>query len=302
MRDDALAPVIAIMLLLAVIVTFYSIWNALVIPSMKQSSEVEHLQNVESAFEHFSSDIEKTVSMKQDHIVFSEPVQMGGGDVVVDPLQSSGSLYVMDEQDPIYNLTLTYDNGNQTTTVNGTLVTISYEPLNNYWQDQGYRWQHGYINVTKYQQARKTPLDYYNMEDIENEFEESGPLQAFADSFGTARSYESCSGLEFSAVTLIASRNHSFVSGNGFGTLKLNSFTKILHYSGVSSIEIGSDLEPFSKETARNLNLSLSKITEICNFIQFVPAQSSQYRQYYAINQSSVAVTLNTVTIDVSAY
>ena len=68
MRDDALAPVIAVMLILAAIVTFLSIWNAVYVPAMKQSGEVGHLQNVESAFQHFSADIDYAVSSHQDHI------------------------------------------------------------------------------------------------------------------------------------------------------------------------------------------------------------------------------------------
>ena len=74
MKDDALAPVIAVMLILAAIVTFLSIYNAIYIPSMKESSEVEHLQNVESAFQHFSSDIDYAASSHQNHLTFSEPV------------------------------------------------------------------------------------------------------------------------------------------------------------------------------------------------------------------------------------
>ena len=149
MKDDALAPVIAVMLILAAIVTFFSIYNTIYIPSMKESSEVEHLQNVESAFQHFTSDIDYAASSHQDHLTFSEPVQLGGGDITFNLLKSSGTLNVQDETNPIYTLSLTDRMGTPVAFVNGTMVNFSYEPTSNFWQDQGYQWQHGYINVTK---------------------------------------------------------------------------------------------------------------------------------------------------------
>ena len=127
MRDDALAPVIAVMLILAAIVTFLSIWNAVYVPAMKQSGEVGHLQNVESAFQHFSADIDYAVSSHQDHISFSEPVQLGGGDIMVNLLKSSGTLSVQDENIPIYTLNLTDGTGTPVALVNGTMVNFSYE-------------------------------------------------------------------------------------------------------------------------------------------------------------------------------
>ncbi len=150
MKDDAVAPVIAVMLILAAIVTFLSVWNAVYVPSMKQSAEVGHLQNVESAFLHFSSDIERAASTRQDDLTLSEPVQLGGGDFFFNTLRSSGSLSVQNEQKPIYYLTLYDGTGTVVGELDGTLVNISYEPQGNFWQEQGYRWQYGYLNVTKY--------------------------------------------------------------------------------------------------------------------------------------------------------
>ncbi|GAB6286647.1 MAG: hypothetical protein STSR0009_28490 [Methanoregula sp.] len=138
MNDDAVAPVIAVMLILAALVTFLTVWNAVYVPSMKQSSEVEHLRNVESAFLHLASDIERVISARQDHMTLSEPVQMGGGDFVFDTLRSGGSLSVHNEKKPVYNITLTSETGATRGRVNGTLVTISYDPVGNFWQDQGY--------------------------------------------------------------------------------------------------------------------------------------------------------------------
>jgi len=51
--DEAVAPVIAAMLVLAVLY-FFAVWNATAIPSMKAQSEVTHLQEVESGILRFS--------------------------------------------------------------------------------------------------------------------------------------------------------------------------------------------------------------------------------------------------------
>jgi hypothetical protein len=187
MKDDAIAPVIAVMLILAAIVTFYSIWNAIYVPSMKESAEVDHLHNVETAFVHFSSDLYFASSSHQDHISFSEPVQLGGGDTLVNQIKSSGALSVQNENAPAYNLTFTDSDGG-TTIVNGTLVNFSYQPVSNFWQDQGYTWQYGYLNVTKNGGTLSTPLNYYTMADVENDTNTSGtPLNEFASSLGSAK-------------------------------------------------------------------------------------------------------------------
>src|SRR5208337_587570 len=260
MKDDAIAPVIAVMLILAAIATFLSIWNAIYVPSMKESGEVGHLQNVESAFQHFSADIDYAVSSHQDHLSFSEPVQLGGGDFMLNLLKSSGTLNVQDEPNPIYTLNLTDGTGTPVALVNGTMVNFSYEPTNNFWQDQGYRWQYGYINVTKYG-ILSTPLGYYTITDVENNFNTSGsPLMTFAESFGSVNyivnqsSEGNCSSLDLWAVTLSTTPGHSFVSSNGFGTFRLTSAVNTTTYYDVSNITVGSDDEPFGNRTLDSWN------------------------------------------------
>ena len=316
-RDDAVAPVVAVMLILAVIVTFLSIWNAVVIPSMKQSSEIEHLRNVESAFQHFSSDIEKAVSLRQDGIVFSEPVPLGGGEVMFDSLRSSGSLHVMNGSGTLYNLTI-YDKttGNPLKSVNGTLVNITYEPLNNYWQDQGYTWQYGYINVTKSGGRQTTPLSYGNMTDVSREMDEQGgSLRRFAGTFGTAiytanlsAVAGNCSSIDLYAINISASPHHRFVSSNGFGTLKLISRENSTVYpQEVSEISFGSGRDPFGfgDRTLWNWNTTFSTIAEVCdNNVRFDEIKSRDDLIYYSVNQdvSPVRVSYNIITIEVGAY
>lgn len=332
MRDDALAPVVALMLILALIVTFLSVWNAVVIPSMKQSAEVEHLRSVESAFQQFSSDIEKAVSLRQDHLVFSGPVQLGGGEVMFDSVRSGGSLSVRNEPVPVYNLTLYDEAGGPVGRMNGTIVTIAYEPVSNFWQDQGYRWLYGYINVTKYG-SRETPLGFYNMTDVDRETGNinNRSLALFAQSFG-AVDYSLnqtlfqdvtptpeniltfsprpgyCSGLDLIAVNITTSPDHPFVSSNGYGTLSLTSTVNRTQYYRVAAISFGTagGAGAFRDAIFSSWNASWSELnTTYCyNNVIFDASSSVSGFSRYRLDRSKspVNVTFSTVEIRIGAY
>lgn len=314
MNDDAVAPVVAVMLILATIVTFLSVWNAVVIPSMKQSSEIEHIRNVESAFQHFSSDIEKTVSMQQDHVVFSEPLQLGGGDVMFDSVRSSGSLSVSTGTEPAYNLTLYDKTSSVLIRINGTLAAVSYEPEGNFWQDQGYRWQYGFINVTK-SGKRATPLNYYNMTDVTTDLErEMGSLRTLAGSFSTV-TYTmntsalpgNCSEIGLVVTNISSSPHHRFVSSNGFGSLKLVSAVNTTSYENtVYAISLGAAGDPFGNAIFRSWNSSLGSISGMCpGNIRYEPfPTSSDDITLYTVrpDASPVIVNLKMITIELGVY
>lgn len=328
MRDDAVAPVIAVMLILAAAVTFLVIFNGMVIPSLKESSETEHLHHVESAFQHFSSAIAQAVMARQGRMILSEPVQLGGGDVVLNTLRSGGSLAVMDEQEPVCYLTFYDGSGTEISGMNSTLVNISYNPAGNFWQEQGYRWQYGYLNVTKYGK-RETPLSYFHMTDVNNDFSGAGSLAAFAGSFGSLgytvnQTYfqnatpnpdnrltfsprpGNCSGIVLWAVNLSASPDRSFVSGNGFGKLDLKTRVTPMQYSGVYAVTFASEGKSFGNATFRKWNESFTTMTEDCeNNIRYHPEHSGDDFSLYTIEhqqENPVNVTLNVVSVEVGAY
>ena len=323
MRTDAVAPVIAVMLILAIAVTFYSAWNALVIPSMKQTAEVEHLRNVESAFRHFSSDITYAASSHQNHLSFSEPVELGGGDVILDTVRSAGGLSVGEDSLSVYNLILyniSPDNQNEIekARVDGTIINIAYEPVGNFWQDQGYRYQEGYINVTKYNRALQTPLGYYNMTDVTNDMSDPrGTIATFAQSFGEV-SYRNttpdyCSNLTLLAVNITVSPDHRFVSSNGFGMLKLvSNVTKITLNNDIQIVSIGSGQDNqdfFGRAAFNSWKNGLDEAASVCkDNIYLDPSYSpDENPSRYLLkpkepDQSSPTVTIENVAIEVSAY
>lgn len=323
MTDDAVAPIIGVMLILAVIVTFLTVINAVYVPSMKQSAEVSHLKDVESAFQHFSSDIQRAVAAGEDSMILSEPVQMGGGDFFLNTLKSGGSLSVTDGTVSPYTLALYNGDPNPVLFMKGTLVSVSYNSVGNFWQEQGYRWQYGYLNVTKYR-TRQSPLSYYNMTDVNNEFTGAGSLASFAGSFGnvqytlnqtlfpdmdvngTVTSYspraDNCSSVVLRAVNLTASPDHSSASGNGFAKLELKSSVMPVPCPGVSLIVLGSDGGPFGNAALERWNTSFTQLDGQCENIRYV--ESPEYYRTYSIDQmlSPVNFTLVVTNIEISAY
>lgn len=146
MKDEAVSPVVAFMLLLMIAVSFISLLNAYYIPSLKQQAEIEHLGQVQRSFQIISSDIDRLLSFRQDGII-KERVDLGGGDVMFSPLRSSGTLQIADDG-WISRLTVTNNSG-YISVFNCTQVSLSYHPLGNFWINQGYEWGSGLVNVTK---------------------------------------------------------------------------------------------------------------------------------------------------------
>ncbi|WP_321504537.1 hypothetical protein [uncultured Methanoregula sp.] len=310
MKDDAIAPVIAVMLILAVVVTVILVWNAVYIPSQKQASEIEHLRMVESAFLHFSSDIGDAVSARQDNLQRSEPVQLGGGDCLSSTLRSGGSLLVMDEPGPVYSLTLYDESLNPVNHVNGTLVNLSYEPVGNFWQDQGYRWQHGFINVTKHQ-TLQSPLDYSTMAEVNQEFNGTASLGTFARSFGSAdytinqsATGGNCSRIVLNAVRLSTSPGHPFVSGNGFGSLKLTSAVNTTRYDRIAAVSVRSDRSLFGNASLESWNSSFGAGAFTCSgTINYVPQPDESRRDYVIGNgKEPLDLILNDARIEIGVY
>ncbi|MFA4861873.1 hypothetical protein [Methanoregula sp.] len=231
MRDEAVAPVVAAMLILAVIVTAFSAWNAIVIPSMKEQAEMVHLQGVEESFARFSSDVDAAASMKRD-MKLSVHMPLGGGDTVVNSLKSGGTLRALTEDDGYMEVGITYAGGT-TETALFRLANYSYRPVGNFWQDQGYDWSYGYINVTK--GSITTPLEYADMNSIP--FDLAGSLIGFEPVHSGADPAR-CSGMVVMAVNVTADPGHSSASGNGIGTLALNSSMQSRQFAKVTNIRI----------------------------------------------------------------
>ena len=218
MDERAVAPVVAAMLLLAALVMFLSVYNAVVVPSFKEQAEVEHLYAVEESFLAFGSDMTTAAALKQD-LHLSKRIPLGGGDTIFDPVRSGGSLRVSEDPGgPLASVTV------GGTTYYCNLTNFSYTPISNFWRDQGYIWQYGYTNVTG-AGGLQTPLDYADMDKVREVAKGSGFAGSLIEIEHDGR-YDNgnynCTGIRISLVTFKPNEKHYFASGNGIGTLSLS--------------------------------------------------------------------------------
>ncbi|WP_319579862.1 hypothetical protein [uncultured Methanospirillum sp.] len=151
MRDDAVSPIVAFMLLLMVIVSFISILNAYYIPSLKQQAEVQHLHLVEESFSKITPDMLQILTFRKN-LSMKESFPLGGGDVIFSPLKSSGYLEVNTtlQSEPLSNISVQV-NGNPIENITSVInqTKIVFRPVGNFWISQGYVWNDGVLNVTK---------------------------------------------------------------------------------------------------------------------------------------------------------
>jgi len=226
MNEDAVAPVIAAMLILAVGVTFFAAWNAYYVPSMKAQSEITHLKEVESGFLRFSSDLETAASLKKS-MRLSEQIPLGGGEFTFDPVKSGGTIRIRNETEGYMRITLV--NGTTPLTTGNLLrfSNYSYQPVNNFWQDQGYTWSYGNVNVTKGTLA--TPLQYARMDDVS--YGVTGTL--FDLDIDTT-----CSRMNVYTVNITPVAGHTLASGNGNGLFVLNSSVVSQSFPNATSMNV----------------------------------------------------------------
>jgi hypothetical protein len=222
------------LLILAVIVTVMSVYFNTYVPSLKEEAEIDHLSDVEKEFLSFSSDLENAVWQKSEGRL-SRSFELGGGDVFLSSIKSGGVLEV-EEDFRLFNITNTTG-----TNYTSSLVEFSYEPVSNFWQDQGYSWQYGYVNLTTgYGENETTPLQYTNMnETIQAVENDSGIFSSLFDmeymynlnfEKDTGGKYTGNTSLNCTKITLIITNfekgDKDYVSGNGVAMLTLETEIK----------------------------------------------------------------------------
>jgi hypothetical protein len=220
MNDNALAPVIAVMLLLAIGVTVFAVYTSTYLPGLKQQAEVEHMKEVESGFTKFSSDMDNVIARGIPNLTFSEQIPLGGGDILVNSMKSGGTIRIQNES-PVGNIYIIH-NGVTSPPIPVNLINFSYQPESNYWINQSYSWQQGYVNVTK--GKRETPLQYYSISDpaiVEKINNFAGGLVIQTDSIGTNRTLQ--------IIQIVAGR-YNRTSSNGNANLMLTTRNKTGDY------------------------------------------------------------------------
>lgn len=317
MKDEAVAPVVAVMLILAVVVTFLAVYNAVIVPSMKAEAEVTHIQDVEESFLHFATDIESAVALKRT-LQLSEVFSLGGGQTLVNEVRSGGTLSVSPENKEIFSVVC---NGSS---YECRLVNVSYDPVASFWQDQGYAWQYDYLNVTQGQV--ETPLLYTDMKEVAEHVRTSGffgtlveinaedgffPINRDnADGNGTyTESIEKrCTDVTLSVVNL-STGGKTATSGNGPAMLILNVSTGdpvIIDAPDSLSINvntqfIGSDAAlPCGEPVWENCNRSFTELSKQYPNIDYNPGTGGNMTVFFDNSKTPVEVRIQRVNITVS--
>jgi len=232
MSEDAVAPVVAAMLILAVGVTFFAAWNAYYVPSMKAQSEITHLKDVETGFLRFSSDIE-TAASANGNMKLSEPIPLGGGEFTFDPVKSGGELKIWNASPQGY-MQLSWTNDTGSGGQNVSLVKFTYKPVNNFWQDQGYGWAYGNVYVLNTERNLSTPLESDTVDNLR--YGLAGTLVDL-DPDPRPDAYN-CSTITVHMINITPESGHSQMSGNGNGMLVLESHVSTEYVPNATTMDL----------------------------------------------------------------
>ena len=158
-KDDAVSPVIALMLILAILATCLAVYTTTYVPGLKQQDEITHSGEVKLAFERFASDIDNLIALGKP-AVYTEVLELCGGDVPLSPTKSSGTIEI--------NTTVigNYTVDSETKDLKG--IEVSYTPSFTAWEKQGYLYKNGVVWIVKYEKKTPAQLTLYEVKDGED--------------------------------------------------------------------------------------------------------------------------------------
>ena len=138
--DDAISPVVSMLLMLTVLVIAVSLASATYLPDLKENAEIIHSSEVKDAFLSFSADVNHQYTsgyVSASSNVFS----LGGGDIILSPSKSSGTVKV--ETVSLGTVII----GTETFQIN--TVNVTYTPHQSIWNSPGYFYEKGVVWVTE---------------------------------------------------------------------------------------------------------------------------------------------------------
>ena len=230
--DEAVSTVVALMLVLAILATCIAIYSATYVPGLKQQSEILHSGEVQYAFLRVSSDVDNLYSLGRA-AQFSEPVPLGGGDILFSPGKSSGTIELAEHL--IGNLSLVNESGTFSVPIRTTNIT--YTPSYSSWEMQGYSYQDGVVWITK--GAKKTPADLslYTVQDGTDR--ENTVRKQWLDRMTVLRS-DGLGNAAMQVVTMVPAAGKTSVTGLGTAKIRLNATEITQVYGNVTSVTLDS--------------------------------------------------------------
>ena len=147
-KDDAVSPVIALMLILAILATCMAVYTTTYVPGLKQQDEITHSGEVKLAFMRLAADID-TIIEQEKPAVYTEVLEPGGGDVPLSPTKSSGTIEIEEIKIGTFQI------GENSSEHALNSIQISYLPSFTAWEKQGYIYKNGVVWIVK--DEKKTP-------------------------------------------------------------------------------------------------------------------------------------------------
>ena len=143
------------MLILAILATCMAVYTTTYVPGLKQQDEITHTGEVKLAFMRFASDIDNVIAQGKP-AVYTEVLELGGGDVPLSPTKSSGTIEINTSKIGTYTI------GGETKDLNG--IAVTYTPSFTAWEKQGYVYQNGVVWITKEEKVTPAELKLYTIQ------------------------------------------------------------------------------------------------------------------------------------------
>ena len=245
--DDAVSPVVAMMLVLAVVAICVSVMFATYVPDLKENAEILHSKEVKEEFFKFASDVD-TIFANGRSGVYSYIIPLGGGDTLFSPSKSAGTIEIEDNQIG-------------TVIINGeeypiNLVSVSYTPLLSFWENQGYAYENGTVYVTK---------ETVSVSALEGESDATDTLFTWMRP-NLTRSYNDSDNIwhDFYAMNIVSveTGESAYTSGNGDAVLKITPEKETKRYDPLNSLIIKKgDTVLYEYPGGPDSELTITKIT-----------------------------------------
>lgn len=140
-KEDGVSNVVSMLLMLTVLVIALSLASATYIPDLKENAEIIHSSEVRTSFLAFAADVNHQHAsgyVSPASRVFS----LGGGDILLSPAKSSGTVALTTES--LGSLSLS---GVSPITIN--TVNLTYIPHLSVWNSPGFSYEKGVCWVTE---------------------------------------------------------------------------------------------------------------------------------------------------------
>lgn len=152
--ESASATVIGAVLLLAIIVSVFSVVRIGYIPEWKNDAEYSHMNDVWEDMADLKSKIDlMTIVLASEpdstnNVTMNVPFHMGGGDVpLIGTIKSSGTLSVANNEQ--CNITIIPDDSNHSSIDRILYGTVSYASQNRYYVDQNFIYEGGALILSQ---------------------------------------------------------------------------------------------------------------------------------------------------------